>query len=65
VELEEDVYRFFGWSGSLYLCNKSDYGFSDSYTESVLNNILATADKHGVSMEVLPEDTDFLTLIQE
>ncbi len=61
VEEQENNYRFFGTSGSEYTCFKNYYGTS-GYSEGVLQNIIDVQSKQGVTIEILPSDTDFITL---
>ena len=62
IYLEDDSYRISGWSGSHYICNKTSYGIATNYNREILNTMIVTAEKHGVIMEILPEDADFLNL---
>ena len=63
VYLESENYRFSGFSGSHYVCNRKSYGFANNYAQSVLNNITEDAKKAGYTIEVLPKDYDFLRLL--
>jgi len=64
VTLDENVYSFEGSSGSVYQCHKDTYG-SNMYGSSVLNNMIDTATKNGISIEILPEETNFMELNYE
>jgi hypothetical protein len=63
VELVDEYYLFYGYSGSIYKCHCSTYGTSN-WTGSVLDDMLekvkATSD---VTVEMLSSDVDFLKLI--
>ena len=59
--IEGYVYAFEGSSGSVYECHKDTYG-TNMYGHGVLSNMIATAEKHNVTMEILPEETNFLEL---
>lgn len=58
---DENFYLFHGSSGSVYRCNKQAYG-SSGYGMSVLSNMIADSYKQGISIEMLPHDTDPHTL---
>ena len=64
VSLEGYVYSFSGASGSVYECHKDTYG-TNMYGSGVLNNMIDNAAKHGISIEILPEDTNFMELNYE
>lgn len=55
VELDGDTYKFYGHSGSVYLCHKNNYG-----TTMLMSSVLP--DRNNV--QVLP-DSDFLTLLEK
>jgi len=55
------VYSFEGSSGSVYECHKDTYG-TNMYGMSVLQNMIDTAAKRDVTIEILPETTNFLEL---
>lgn len=57
VEETDDSFLFYGLSGSIYECAKGAYGLT-AYGASVLSGVL----KDGV--EIMPEDTDWLSLIE-
>ena len=40
VELEDDYYYFYGYSGSCYMCHKDSYGVATSFGQTVLEDIL-------------------------
>ena len=58
----ENGYSFEGYSGSAYKCSKGSYG-TNSYGGSVLNGFIEAGAKDGITIEVLPEDTNFLALV--
>jgi hypothetical protein len=60
VNVLEDSYQFIGASGSIYQCHKNTYGTS-GYGSGVLNQMINGV-KDEITIEVMPEDTDFLTL---
>ena len=55
VELDGDVYKFHGHSGSVYLCHKNNYGMT-----VLMGSVLPEDDR----VEVL-EDSDFTLLLGE
>jgi hypothetical protein len=61
---ENDVYYFNGSSGSVYECHKDTYG-TNMYGMSVLSNMIDKAAKTGVTIEILPENTNWLELNYE
>ena len=58
---EENSYLFYGSSGSIYECYKNAYGIS-GYGMGVLSNMMADAQEIGASIEMLPRDTNPMTL---
>jgi hypothetical protein len=60
VTFEDDYYNFVGSSGSIYCCHKGYYG-STIYGESVLQSISKSSDGK-FTIDVMPDDTDFLKL---
>jgi hypothetical protein len=62
--LEGFVYSFEGSSGSVYECHKDSYGYN-MYGGSVLNNMIEKSKEHGIEIEVLPENTNWLELNYE
>lgn len=61
VTRDGDLLHFKGTSGSVYTCHVETYGTS-GYGYGVLQNLIEQQAKQGVTIEVLPEDTDFLGL---
>ena len=59
--LEGNCYSFEGSSGSVYECNKDNYG-TNMYGSSVLNKMIDSAGKNDVTIEILPEDTNWLEI---
>jgi hypothetical protein len=57
---DSDVYCFRGASGSIYRCKKSTYGTS-GYGAGVLNRLVQQY-KDNLSIDILPEDTNFMDL---
>jgi hypothetical protein len=55
---------FDGSSGSTYACHKATYGAS-SYGYGILENMVNKALKTGVTIEVLPEETNWLEIHYE
>jgi hypothetical protein len=64
VAFENDVYYFNGSSGSVYECHKSCYG-TNMYGMSVLSNMIDKAAKTGITIEILPEHTNWLEINYE
>lgn len=64
VTLEGNVYSFEGSSGSVYECHKDSYG-TNMYGMSVLSNMIDKAAKNGVTIEILPQDTNWLEINYE
>jgi hypothetical protein len=62
--LEGFVYSFEGSSGSVYECHKDTYGYN-MYGGSVLNNMIEKSKEHGIEIEVLPENTNWLEINYE
>ena len=57
VETDDDYYRFYGLSGSCYSCHKETYMLraNCAHIWARLQTI------HGDKVEMMPEDTDWLT----
>ena len=62
--LEGYVYSFEGYSGSVYECHTDSYG-TNFYGGSVLDNMIENTKNRGITIEILPEDTDWLKLDYE
>ena len=57
----KDNFFFEGSSGSTYICNKKSYG-STGYGYGVLDNLIKRSLEQGTVIEVLPEETDYMSL---
>ncbi len=64
VEEDEQYIRFYGYSGSCYQCIKGTYG-TNMYSQGILNTILENTNKVNISVTIMSEDTNWLTLIQQ
>lgn len=62
--LEDNIYSFEGSSGSVYECHKNNYG-SNSYGHSVLMDLIKKVTAHGATIEILPEETNWLEITYE
>ena len=62
--LEGFVYSFEGSSGSVYECHKDCYG-TNMYGMSVLQNMIDKAATNGVTIQILPEATNWLEINYE
>jgi hypothetical protein len=62
--LEGNVYYFNGSSGSVYECHKNCYG-TNMYGMSVLSNMIERAKGNGITIEIMPEDTNWLEINYE
>lgn len=65
VEDMEDHLVFSGASGSKYLCGKPEngmYGMS-SYSNVILNNMIEESKEVGAIIEIMPENTDWTSLV--
>ena len=62
--LEGNVYSFEGSSGSVYECHKDCYG-TNGYGHGVLNNMIDRVEKIGGTVEVLPQETNWLEINYE
>jgi hypothetical protein len=62
---EEDGYFFFeGSSGSVYSCRKGSYG-ANGYGHGILQNMIDRIETAGGTVEVLPEETNWLEIKYE
>jgi hypothetical protein len=61
---EGHCFMFDGSSGSTYACHKASYG-TNMYGHGVLQNIIVKAEKNGVTIEILPEVTNWLEINYE
>lgn len=62
ITKEGDFYLFTGHSESVYACHKKCYG-SHMYGNGVLNAIIQKAKEGDVTIQVLPENQNWLDLI--
>ena len=62
--LEGNVYSFEGSSGSVYECHKDIYG-TNFYGQSVLDDFIERTKAQGITMEILPEETNWLDINYE
>jgi hypothetical protein len=61
---EGHCFMFDGSSGSTYICHKSQYG-TNLYGGGVLQNMILKAKTNGVTIEILPEETNWLEINYE
>jgi len=61
---EGHCFMFDGSSGSTYACHKASYG-TNGYGHGVLQNMINTSAKHGHTVEILPEETNWLEINYE
>ena len=64
VTQDSTHYYFEGSSGSVYECNKHSYG-TNMYGTGILQNMIDKVEKNGGTIEVLPENTNWMTLDYE
>lgn len=64
VTLEGYTYSFEGYSGSVYECHIDSYG-TNFYGAGVLDDMITRSAEHGVTIEIMPEDTDWKDLDYE
>jgi hypothetical protein len=55
---------FDGRSGSTYACHKASYG-TNGYGRGVLENMISNASKNAITIEILPEETNWLEINYE
>jgi len=58
----ETHYLFEGSSGSVYKCGKKSYG-STGYGFGILNNLITKSLDQGTVIDILPEKTDFTSMV--
>ena len=61
---KNDYFFFDGSSGSTYACRKGTYG-TNSYGFGVLSGMIDKSSQYGVTIEVLPEETNWMELSYE
>ena len=59
VSIEDSIFCFEGYSGSVYECNKDSYG-TNAYGLEVISRMIENAKRAGISIEILPEETNWL-----
>ena len=64
VTLEGNVYSFEGSSGSVYECHKDAFG-TNMYGYGVLTAMMKHAEEDGHTIEVMPEETNWLEVEYE
>lgn len=64
IELENTNILFYGNSGSCYKCNKNTYG-TNMYSQGVLELIIKQAKELGKNIEIMPDSTDWKTLLNK
>jgi hypothetical protein len=65
VHHDDDYYYFMGYSGSCYKCHRRGYGVMTSYSQSVLDNLIDKASSVGANIDVLPDNTNFMKLLNQ
>ena len=63
VEIDGDIIKFHGYSGSVYACHKNCYGTS-GYGAGILGKLIGDIESVGVSVEIVPEQTDWLNILK-
>lgn len=63
VEDYDTHFNFISYSGSCYQCMKGTYG-TNMFSQNLLNTIIETAIKADVSIEILPENTDWINIVK-
>lgn len=58
---EDGRHNFMGVSGSIYSCEPQTYGVNE-LSRKILTSVLEKADKEGVFVYVMPEETDWDSL---
>jgi hypothetical protein len=61
VTKDGEFYHFEGHSGSVYKCHEKTYG-ANNYGSSVLANIIEKSKELGTTVEILPEETNWLEI---
>jgi hypothetical protein len=59
---DEYTFKFYGYSGSCYICQKGTYGTGTSFSTGVLTDLIKKVEERGATMTILPEDTDWVDL---
>lgn len=58
-----DSWEFIGYPGSVYRCRGRNYGVT-SLTVSVLQRLREKVESEGATLEVMPKDTNWKTLLR-
>ena len=61
---EGNVYSFEGSSGSVYYCHKETYG-TNFYGSGILQYMIDRAEQAGYTIEIMPEETNWLEINYE
>jgi hypothetical protein len=61
---KDDYFFFYGSSGSVYSCRKGSYG-ANEYGHGILQNMIDRIEKAGGTIEILPEETNWLEIKYE
>ena len=62
--LKDCEYQFEGYSGSVYRCNEICYG-TTGYGAFILSDMKSKVEQNGGTLEVLPEDTNWIEVNYE
>jgi hypothetical protein len=60
---DDDNYYFKGFSGSIYKCDKNNYGVATTYSQSVLEKIQKTASSKNINFIIFDKDNWFNKII--
>ena len=61
---KNDYFFFDGSSGSVYACRKGSYG-ANAYGHGILQNMIDRVETTGGTVEILPEETNWLDIKYE
>lgn len=62
VESDGDYFYFYGYSGSIYKCHKKGYGKHSNWARSVLEKAIEKSIEYKATIQIMSDDTDWLTL---
>jgi len=62
VEEDGDYFLFSGYSGSIYQCHKKAYGMNVTTAQILASFKSQVADNPNVTIEMLPEETNFMEI---
>jgi hypothetical protein len=62
---DEVCYLFYGYSGSVYSCHKHGYGMNSIMLDVFASWEIEIDNGNGMTMVVMPEDTNFMKLIEK